>query len=244
MLQITGRIHSVESFGTSDGPGIRYVVFLQGCRFRCIYCHNPDTWTENAGALITTHNLCNQVLRYIPYFESSGGGVTVSGGEPLLQAAFVAQFFRKLKQEGVHTCLDTSGYIPTQTEPAVLDELISYTDLVLLDVKHADPEAHHIITGHSNCKSLHFAQLLEQHQTPVWLRYVVVPGYTDHLNDISAFQNYAASFSNVQKIEYLPFHKMGEYKWDALNLPYQLKDVQPPTPEFMSSLIGTDKHML
>jgi pyruvate formate lyase activating enzyme len=238
MLNITGRIHSFESFGTMDGPGIRTVVFLQGCRFRCLYCHNPDTWDENAGIIMTVQDLLEQILRYKPYFEASGGGVTISGGEPLLQAGFVLELFRRLKEAGIHTCLDTSGFIPSNTETALLNDLISNTDLVLLDVKHPDPIVHRRITGHGNSEPRRFAEMLKEHNTSVWLRYVVVPGYTDNADAIIALKKYAASFSNIEKVEYLPFHKMGEFKWEALGLPYELKNVQPPAPEFMRTLAG------
>ncbi len=232
---LTGNIHSFESFGTLDGPGIRSVIFLQGCRLRCLYCHNPDTWQENAGTPMAAQALLNRVLRYKPYFESSGGGVTVSGGEPLLQAPFVAGLFRLLKKENIHTCLDTSGFSPN-TDPALLDELLAYTDLVLLSVKHMDSAEHFRLTGQSNHETLGFARHLSEHHIPVWLRYVIVPGYTDGPEDIKKFTAFASSLTNVQKIEYLPFHKMGEYKWQALCLPYRLKSVQPPAPAFMAAL--------
>jgi pyruvate formate lyase activating enzyme len=238
MLNMIGRIHSFESFGTMDGPGIRTVVFLQGCRFRCLYCHNPDTWDENAGIIMTVQDLLEQILRYKPYFEASGGGVTISGGEPLLQAGFVLELFRRLKEAGIHTCLDTSGFIPSNTETALLNDLIFNTDLVLLDVKHPDPFVHRRITGHGNSEPRRFAEMLKEHNTSVWLRYVVVPGYTDNADAIIALKKYAASFSNIEKVEYLPFHKMGEFKWEALGLPYELKNVQPPAPEFMLTLAG------
>ena len=195
-----GYIHSFESFGTVDGPGIRSVVFLQGCQFRCLYCHNPDTWIEKGGTPTKVTELYNQIIRYKPYFDASGGGVTVSGGEPLLQADFVAKLFSCLKKEGIHTCLDTTGWIPDHIDDNVVDELLSTTDLVLLDIKHMDKEAHKIITGQSNNKTLSFASKLQQLKIPVWLRYVVVPGLTDNLENIHAFKTYASSLSNVKKI--------------------------------------------
>ncbi len=231
----TGNIHSFESFGTLDGPGIRSVIFLQGCRLRCLYCHNPDTWQENAGTPMTSQALLNRILRYKPYFVASGGGVTVSGGEPLLQTPFVTDLFRLLKKENIHTCLDTSGFSPN-IDPALLDELLAYTDLVLLSVKHMDPAEHLRLTGQTNHETLGFAWRLSEHHIPVWLRYVIVPGYTDGPEDIEKFTAFASSLTNVQKIEYLPFHKMGEYKWQALCLPYRLKDVQTPAPAFMAAL--------
>jgi len=174
-------------------------------------------------------------LRYKPYFMPSGGGVTVSGGEPLLQAAFVTELFRGLKDAGIHTCLDTAGDY-TFLESSLLDQLLQVTDLVLLDIKHTKPHKHRVLTGRSDIPAPVFARLLKQRSIPVWLRYVVVPGYTDDEAAVSAFKELAASLSNVQNIEFLPFHKMGEYKWKALNLPYKLSSVEPPSEEFMARL--------
>lgn len=233
---LTGRIHSFESLGAHDGPGLRSVIFLQGCRFRCLYCHNPDTWQEDGGSVMEADALYERVLRFKPYFDSSGGGVTVSGGEPLLQAAFVAELFSRLKVAGVHTCLDTTGDFPDALEGPVLDRLIELTDLVLLDIKQTQKEKHRLLTGRGDIPSLKFAEYLEKKRVPVWLRYVIVPGYTDGQQDIEAFKDLASHLSNVEKTEYLPFHKMGEYKWKALNLPYALSHVEPPSAHFMAQL--------
>lgn len=232
----TGYVHSFESFGTVDGPGIRNVIFLQGCHFRCLYCHNPDTWEEKGGTPTSVQELFSRIVRYKPYFESSGGGVTISGGEPLLQTAFVAGLFSLLKKEGIHTCLDTAGWLPPSVEHSSLMELIGLTDLVLLDIKHTDENQHKALTGQTGLKTLEFARLLEKHHIPVWLRYVIVPGYTDRPKDLEAFRELAFGLSNVEKVEYLPFHKLGEYKWEALGLPYRLGRVEPPDAEFMTRL--------
>ncbi|MCX7773902.1 MAG: pyruvate formate-lyase-activating protein [Clostridia bacterium] len=233
---LIGRIHSFESFGTVDGPGIRSVVFLQGCHFRCLYCHNPDTWDMSDGTPITVAELYQRLMRFKPYFEPSGGGVTVSGGEPLLQMPFVKELFKLLRKEGIHTCLDTNGSYPESTTCKELDELLSYTDLVLLDIKHMNPESHKALTGFGPQKTLHFAKRLAEKGIPVWLRYVVVPGLTDSPEDLRAFKDFSSQQPNVEKVEYLPFHKLGEYKWEALGLSYSLKEVLPPSQDFMNTL--------
>lgn len=235
-MRTTGFIHSLESFGTVDGPGIRFVVFLQGCKLRCLYCQNPDTWIENSGSETTVDELSKKIVRYKPYFDSSNGGVTISGGEPLLQAQFVLELFTSLKKEGIHTCLDTSGYSQTPIGHELLDQLLAVTDLVMLDIKHINSEEHRKITGQTNDEILEFSHYLEKKQIPVWLRYVVVPGFTDDLADLKLFKAFASSLSNVEKVEFLPFHKIGEYKWQALNLPYLLTDVPPPAKGFIDFL--------
>ena len=176
-----GKIHSTESFGTVDGPGIRFVVFMQGCPLRCKYCHNRDTWDVNAGTTISSHELIKKILRDKPYFSSSGGGVTVSGGEPLLQAEFVTELFKELKSIGIHTCLDTSGNLPITSQ---IKELLQYTDLVLLDIKHINSEKCQELTGLTNDHELSFAKYLSSHNIPVWIRQVLVPGYTDDKFDL------------------------------------------------------------
>lgn len=230
-----GRIHSFESFGTADGPGIRFVIFMQGCRFRCLYCHNPDTWSLEGGTAFPTEEIVEKVLRFKPYFEGSDGGITVSGGEPLLQPEFLHELFTALHRHGIHTCLDTSGYYEEQDRDWV-EKLLEETDLVLLDIKHAEPEKHDDLTGFPPDKIFEFIELLKKCRAKIWLRYVVVPGLTDTPEAIAAFKEMAKTLPNLEKREFLPFHKMGEYKWEALGLPYRLKDVPPPTEVFMKGL--------
>ncbi|WP_066175684.1 pyruvate formate-lyase-activating protein [Bacillus marinisedimentorum] len=222
-----GRIHSVETLGTVDGPGLRYIVFTQGCPLRCLYCHNPDTWERAGGNEADSVMLINEVRRYLPYMKASGGGITVSGGEPLLQPEFVLDLFKQAKAVGINTALDTAGSII----PANIDELLEYTDLVLLDVKHVDDDGHRTITGQSNHNNRKFAAILEKKGIPVWIRHVLLPGYTDGEDTLRRLGKYAGSLSNVKKIEVLPYHKMGDYKWEALGLTNKLQHVEPPTAE-------------
>jgi pyruvate formate lyase activating enzyme len=220
-----GRIHSFESFGTVDGPGIRFVIFMQGCPFRCVYCHNPDTWSNDSGTLYSVDEVFEKIKRYIPYFKNSGGGITVSGGEPLIQAEFISELFRKCKEEGIHTAVDTNGFVDSNSD--AVNALLDYTDLVLLDIKHIDDQKHKSITGFSNENVLKFAQHLNERKISVWLRYVVVPGLTDFEPDLKKLLKFIGGLSNIENIELLPFHKIGEYKWKELELDYQLYDTPP-----------------
>ncbi len=222
-----GRIHSVETLGTVDGPGLRFIVFTQGCPLRCLYCHNPDTWERNNGKETDTADLIKEIKRYLPYMKASGGGITVSGGEPLLQPEFVLDLFKKARELGITTALDTAGSII----PSNIDELLEYTDLVLLDIKHVDDEGHRAITGLSNQNNRKFAAILEEKGIPVWIRHVLLPGYTDDAETLRKLGKYVDTLSNVEKIEVLPYHKMGEYKWEALGITNKLKHVKPPTAE-------------
>lgn len=228
-----GRVHSIETFGTVDGPGIRYVVFFQGCPLRCLYCHNRDTWDRAGGRLVTVQELLADIEPYRPFLESSGGGVTATGGEPLLQARFVAQLFGELKSRGIKTALDTSGY--TEITPAV-DELLSYTDLVLLDIKHMDDAAHRRLTGVSNRRTLAFARHLAERGVPAWIRHVVVKGFTENTESASALASFVRTLPNVEKVELLPYHAMGKYKWEAVGAAYELENVEPPSPETITAL--------
>ena len=232
MIGRTACIHQVETCGTVDGPGLRYVVFFQGCTLRCKYCHNPDTWRPNDGTLMTISQLLEDVLKYKSYMKFSGGGFTACGGEPLLQAEFLTEFFTVLKRHGIHTCLDTSGSLPLQK----VKELLTVTDLVLLDIKALTPEKYRDIAGGDISNALEFAKYLTEKNIPVCLRYVVVPGLTDSEEDIKELANYARSMPNVEKVELLPFHKMGEEKWEIHDFPYSLKDTPLPSPEKMERL--------
>ncbi|MBB5173055.1 pyruvate formate-lyase-activating protein [Texcoconibacillus texcoconensis] len=223
------RIHSVESCGTVDGPGLRFVTFLQGCPLRCVYCHNPDTWECGDGKEMTVDELLEEASSYLPYMKFSGGGVTLSGGEPLLQPRFVQAFFEACKEKGIHTALDTSGTIM----PANIEDILAVTDLVLLDVKHIDDEKHQSITGVSNKNTKKMIQLLEDKSIPVWIRHVIVPGWTDDDQSLDKLGQFIRQHSVVKHVEVLPFHKMGEYKWEQLGFDYQLTEVSPPDEETM-----------
>lgn len=223
-----GRVHSIETFGTVDGPGIRFVVFMQGCPLKCLYCHNRDTWEVNAGNETNVDDLVSEIKRYIPYMKSSGGGVTVSGGEPLLQAKFVTTLFKKLKSSDIHTALDTAGSIPINPD---IEELLQYTDLVLLDIKHIDDEKSKILTGLSNKNNLDFAKYLDAHNIPVWIRQVLVPGYTDDKKDLLDLKNFISTLSNVEKIEVLPYHDLGKFKWKELGFEYALEATRTANSE-------------
>ncbi len=226
---MTGHIHSFESFGTVDGPGIRFVVFMQGCPLRCMYCHNPDTWT-GGGTEYTAEDVAARVLRYRNYF-SNGGGATVSGGEPMLQQAFVTELFTKLKAEGLNTCLDTSGALFNEEKAEAALPLLDVTDLVLLDIKHIDPEEHKKLTGHDNKNILAFAKFLSDHGKKMWIRHVLVPGKTDRDDWLTRLRAFIDTLDTVEKVEVLPYHTMGVVKYEKLGYDYPLKGVEPPAPE-------------
>lgn len=228
MENITGRIHSFESFGTVDGPGIRFVVFMQGCCLKCKYCHNRDTWDTSNGTEYSIDYVLQKIMRLKPYIDVSHGGVTISGGEPLLQSTFVTEIFKKLKQKKIHTALDTSGSLPLTDKT---QELLQYTDLVLLDIKHINNEKCIDLTGAPNTNTLAFAKYLSEHAIPMWIRQVLIPGITDDEKDLRELKNFISSLQNVEKIEILPYHNLGKFKWDNLGIPYQLENVQPPTVE-------------
>ena len=221
------KIHSIETFGTVDGPGIRFVVFFQGCHLECKYCHNRDTWDINQGNYISVDELFEKILKYKSYLMPNGG-FTASGGEPLLQPYFLISLFRKLKKVGIHTAIDTSGMIEiTHT----IKELLSLTDLVLLDIKHIHPEKCKDLVGFSNEKELAFAKYLSENNIPIWIRQVIIPGVTDNKEDLLSLKDFLSSLNTVEKVELLPYHNLGEYKWKELGLEYQLKDVRPATNE-------------
>lgn len=227
-----GYIHSFESFGTVDGPGIRFVVFMQGCPLRCQYCHNPDTWGAG-GKPYSAGQVCDQALKYKNYFADKGG-VTVSGGEPLLQIGFVTELFSLLKRRGVHTALDTSGYTFDPGDPDCEEKhkrLIAFTDLVLLDIKHIDGAAHRSLTGKGNEHTLAFAKFLSDNKIPIWIRHVLVPGLTDDDEALKKLKAFIDTLKTVEKVEVLPYHTMGAVKYEKLGYDYPLKDVEPPTKE-------------
>lgn len=223
------RVHSYESMGTFDGPGIRLVVFLQGCPFRCLYCANPDTIDTRGGTLTTPEHILQMADSQKPFYGRRGG-ITFSGGEPTLQAEALIPLFKSLKNNDIHICLDTNGGVHT---PAVA-ELFRLTDLVLLDVKQYNPVRHRSLTGHSNETTLATAAWLEQNNRPFWLRYVLVPGYTDYEEDIRALGEALGRYHNIQRVEILPYHRLGVHKYEAMGWEYQLKGVTENTPEQLS----------
>ena len=227
-----GRIHSIESFGSVDGPGTRFIIFVQGCNMRCLYCHNVDTWDCHKGQLRSTDDLLDQAERYRPYWGPEGG-ITVSGGEPLLQIDFLLELFQKAKARGIHTCIDTAGQPFTRKEPFFrkFQQLMEVTDILLLDVKHIDLEAHKKLTGWGNENILDLFRYLSDIHKPIWVRQVLVPGYTDDPASLQRTREFLDTLTNVQRVEVLPYHNMGLYKWEELGIPNQLKDVEPPTEE-------------
>ncbi|WP_027416522.1 pyruvate formate-lyase-activating protein [Aneurinibacillus terranovensis] len=226
---MVGRVHSIETTGMVDGPGIRYVVFVQGCLMRCQFCHNPDTWDRTGGQVMNSETLFADLLSYLPYYTVSGGGLTVSGGEPLLQADFVKELFEKCRSRGIHTALDTTGIVWNED----VESLLQVTDLILLDLKEMNPEKHRDLTGVYNSSVLQFAERVAERNIPVWIRHVMVPGLTDHPDSLDEMGAFIQAMPNVERVELLPFHKMGEYKWSQLGIPYRLSDVEPPAEEVM-----------
>jgi pyruvate formate lyase activating enzyme len=257
-----GYIHSIESFGSSDGPGIRFIVFMRGCAMRCRYCHNADTWVMRAsdypagitlagGERITVPNpdcsfpenllhddiresddILDQAERYRNYWGERGG-ITVSGGEPMLQMDFVTDLFRKAHDRGINTCLDTSGQPFRETDEMIerTDKLLEDTDLVMLDIKHINPEKHMFLTGQPNDNILSFARHLDTINKRVWIRHVLVPGITDNDADLMRLRQFLDTLSNIERIDVLPYHTMGIYKWKSLGMPYSLKDTSPPSAD-------------
>ena len=225
-----GFIHSTESFGTVDGPGVRFVIFLQGCPMRCKYCHNPDTWKMRAGAVRSAESLIKEYQRNAAFY--SKGGITVTGGEALMQIDFLMELFSLAKEKGIHTCLDTSGitYHTGKTSyMQKLDRLIELTDLVMLDIKHIDPVAHEELTGHDNSRILAFARYLAEKNVPVWIRHVVVPGITDDPEYLARLGTFLATLPNLKALDVLPYHIMGVSKYKELGIPYPLEGVEPAT---------------
>lgn len=220
------RIHSIETFGTHDGPGIRMVVFVQGCQFRCVYCQNPDTLDVNGGMLVEIDELVKRALREKGFFGKEGG-VTVSGGEPLLQRNKLRTFFQRLHANGINTCLDSNGRLNNQD----VHELLEHTDLLLLDVKHINDDWHHKLTGLSNRSTLALADYRESTGKRMWLRYVLVPGWTDQEEYLDEWARHFSGFKTVDRVEIIPFHQLGKHKWSLLGMNYQLEDTAPPSEE-------------
>lgn len=228
-MGIKGRIHSFESCGTVDGPGVRFVVFMQGCPLRCKYCHNPDSWKLKDGKEVTVDEVFKEAKKYKSYMRFSKGGITASGGEPFMQPQFVKELFKKCKDEGIHTAIDTSGYLEIEEAKEVLE----YTDLVLLDIKSYNNEVFKNLTGISNENTLNLAKYLSDIDKPTWIRYVLVPGITDDIKDIEDLARFISGMRNIERVQILPFHKLGEYKWEELGYKYELENTQPPTEEMV-----------
>ena len=229
---MTGRIHSFETFGSVDGPGVRFIVFLSGCQFRCRYCHNPDTWARPAALEMSADAVLAKALRYKAYWGAEGG-ITVSGGEPLLQLEFLTELFEKAKPKGVNTCIDTAAGPFTRDEPwfGAFRKLMDVTDLLLLDLKHIDPVAHRELTGVDNANVLDCAKYLAEIGKPVWIRHVLVPGITSDEANLTKLSTFIHTLTNVKRVEVLPYHALGVHKWKSLGLPYAFEDIMPPTRE-------------
>ncbi len=219
---VTGRIHSFESLGAVDGPGIRFVVFMQGCHLKCKYCQNRDTWDINSGEQYTVKQVVEKIMRYKNYIVASNGGVTLSGGEPLLQQDFVISLFQELKKQNISTCLDTSGMF-TITDK--IKQIVDLTDIFLLDIKSINDETCKWLTGSSNSLELEFAKYINEKNKRIWIRQVLVPGITDKKEDLLKLKDFLKTI-NVEKFEFLPYHDLGKYKWEKLGLPYELEDVR------------------
>jgi pyruvate formate lyase activating enzyme len=228
---MVGMVHSIETFGSVDGPGVRFIIFLQGCRMRCRYCHNPDTWDMRKGTPMEVGELLDRAERYRSYWGADGG-ITVSGGEALLQVEFVAELFEQAHARGINTCLDTSLSPYSTAEPfaSAFDCVLANCDLVLADIKHIDRAGHRRLTGHDNANILDGLRYIASKDVPVWIRHVLVPGITDDDASLVRLHDFIDTLPNVERVEILPYHTMGIYKWDELGIPYALRDVEPPTP--------------
>lgn len=224
-----GRIHSLESFGTVDGPGLRYVVFFQGCPMRCLYCHNPDTWEGAEGTDMTADEILELIQKNRVFYQN--GGITATGGEPLMQLEFLTELFEKAKERGIHTCLDTSGVLFTEQKRDAFERLLRATNLVMLDIKHMDDKEHRKLTGHSNEAVFAFASFLREHQIPMWVRHVVVPEITLLESELRQLGHFLRDYPNLEKIEVLPYHSLGKIKYEKLLLDYPLLDTQQVTKE-------------
>ncbi len=217
-------IHSVETFGSVDGPGIRYVLFFKGCPMRCKYCHNPDTWEYGGGREMSVEEIIEEYKKNQSFYKS--GGITATGGEPLVQIDFVTELFKRCKEEGIHTCLDTSGITFTPNNTEKFDKLIKYTDLVMLDIKHIDPKAHIDLTEQKLDNVLAFAKYLDENKVELWIRHVVVPGITDDKDSLFKLGEFIGSLKNVKALDVLPYHTMGVKKYEALGMKYPLENIE------------------
>lgn len=230
---IKGNIHSIETLGTLDGPGIRMVVFFQGCKLRCLYCHNPDTWIFNKGMEISSDDIVNKAKRYKPYFKFNNGGITFSGGEPLMQPDFLLECLKKCKEEKIHTVIDTAG-----VGLGNYDEILKYTNLVILDIKHSSPDKYKKITGLEIDRYYEFKKAVIKNNCHIWLKQVITPGINDSEEDMIQFQKEVNSYPDiiVDKVELLPYHTLGVFKYKELGFKYKLKKVPPLTKEKLNEL--------
>ncbi len=227
-LDTQGHVHSTESLGTVDGPGLRFVVFLEGCPMRCAYCHNPDTWNRSAGTLMSVGDIVREFTKVQEFLR--GGGITCTGGEPLVQAEFTASLFEEMKRRGVHTCLDTSGITwADESRRQMIDRVLDSTDLVMLDIKHIDPEKHKWLTGQDNAAIKDFALHLSGRGIPVWIRHVLVPGVTDDEASLTELGRFIARIKTLKALDVLPYHTMGVGKYEELGIKYRLEGVEPAT---------------
>lgn len=222
-------VHSIETFGSVDGPGLRYILFLKGCRLRCAFCHNADTWDLSSEDQRSADEILDHAERYRSYWGSEGG-ITVSGGEPLLQIDFLIELFKKAKQRNINTCIDTAGEPFTKEGEwfTKFEELMHYTDILLVDIKHIDRNKHIRLTGKPNDNILEMFHYLSDINKPIWIRQVLVPGWTDDIDDLKKTRAFIETLSNVKKIEILPYHNMGAYKWEKLGMKYPLEGVEAP----------------
>ena len=226
---MNGYIHSTESFGTVDGPGVRFVVFMQGCPMRCLYCHNPDTWAAGRGEQRSAQSLIDEYMSLKEFLKN--GGITVTGGEPLLQIDFVTELFTLAKQHGIHTCIDTSGITFDPNDTAKLDKLLPLTDLFMLDIKHIDPERHKALTGQDNKNILAFAEYLAKNNKEMWIRHVLVPNVTDDEYYLHKLGEFIGGLKTLKALDVLPYHTMAKAKYESLGIPYPLGDIPPATKE-------------
>jgi len=231
-MSTIGRIHSFESCGTVDGPGIRFVVFMQGCALRCQFCHNPDTWDTTKGIEYTPDQLVDEIIKYKSYMNYSGGGVTFTGGEPLLQSEFILEVCKRCKEQDISVAIDTSGFVWNN----VVKEILEYTDIVLLDIKNYNPLLYKTVTGVPLAPTLEFLDYLREKNINTWLRYVLVPQLTDNLDSIRQLSEHLDQYPNVSKIELLGFHKMGEFKWKELGLDYKLSNTKEPSEKLLQEV--------
>jgi len=229
---MTGRIHSIETFGAVDGPGVRFVVFFQGCPMRCAYCHNPDTWDDKGGTEMSVDEIYKRFERNRAFYEK--GGVTASGGEPMFQIDFLTELFTKFHNEGVHTCLDTSGIMFKEGNEKI-DKLLAVTDLVMLDIKQINREKHKELTGHYNDNILAFAKYLSEHNTNLWVRFVCVPGLTDDEEDLKEYGKFLSGLKTLKALDVLPYHTMGIKKYEALGIPYRLEGLKAADSSYAES---------
>jgi pyruvate formate lyase activating enzyme len=229
-----GFLHSFTTGSTVDGPGVRVVAWTTGCQFRCLYCHNPDTWTLTNGIPVTVAKAAAELRKYRHGLQAMAGGFTLSGGEPLMQHRFAVKLLKAAREMGIHTALDTNGHFGDRLE----DEDLEAINLVLLDIKTWDPERHRLLTGMDVAPTLQFARRLAARKRPVWVRYVLVPGLTEDPEDIRKTASFAASLGNVERVDVLPFHQLGRYKWKQLNIDYTLEHTEPPSAELVERTVA------